>query len=552
TSAAAVVWTLAHEPESITLVSVGTWTVEISWTDTNNPSGTRYGLSKSVDNFAADISTFIAYGNGLTDKTTVAYSLTPETTYWFRVWAYNGDERETGYVTSGSTKTLYETPTLEVVINEIAWMGTDGGGFSDEWIELYNNTGGAIDLSGWKMYDSGGLIDMTFAGNIPANGYYLIENDETSVNDIAGDLVDASIDLDNNSEKLIFRNSADDLIDKVECLSGWVAGDNGAADGTGSNDVTNPGVKNTMERKDTTASGSDSNNWADNDGVTKNGEDALSGAIYGTPRQQNSTILDTTAPDAITNLSALSDVQSEINLTWTAPGDDGTGGSLTGKFRIEYSSWTDTIWSSNTTTGNGYYITLDTSSVAPLSSQSHTITGLTGDTSYYFRIWTADEVANWSALSNAATCYVSGDAFGVDIQTVTIALSYYEAGGSTVILSAVPVKSTSNVTCNFAVSATTGTAGTPWQISDTPGLDKIAVYCVINSTRPAVLDFNSEDTLTNSYQTCTAAKYSMGNENGVNVEQGGIRQSWYLIKFPLASNTTAQQSITINFKAEEP
>ena len=34
----------------------------------------------------------------------------------------------------------------EVIVSEIAWMGTTTSS-NDEWIELYNNTGSAIDLA---------------------------------------------------------------------------------------------------------------------------------------------------------------------------------------------------------------------------------------------------------------------------------------------------------------------------------------------------------------------------------------------------------------------
>ena len=39
---------------------------------------------------------------------------------------------------------------LDVVFNEIAWMGT-GADYRDEWIELHNNTTHDIDLSGWSI-----------------------------------------------------------------------------------------------------------------------------------------------------------------------------------------------------------------------------------------------------------------------------------------------------------------------------------------------------------------------------------------------------------------
>jgi hypothetical protein len=38
-----------------------------------------------------------------------------------------------------------------VVINEVAWAGTSTTKTTDEWIELYNPTGTAVDLTGWHL-----------------------------------------------------------------------------------------------------------------------------------------------------------------------------------------------------------------------------------------------------------------------------------------------------------------------------------------------------------------------------------------------------------------
>ena len=41
-----------------------------------------------------------------------------------------------------------EEPTI--LINEIAWMGTENSG-TDEWIELYNSTDSEVNLTGWRL-----------------------------------------------------------------------------------------------------------------------------------------------------------------------------------------------------------------------------------------------------------------------------------------------------------------------------------------------------------------------------------------------------------------
>jgi len=110
---------------------------------------------------------------------------------------------------------------------------------------------------------------------------------------------------------------------------------------------------------------------------------------------------DTAPPSAITRLSALTgNSAGEIDLTWTAPGDnDWTGNLVEGsKFKIQRSSYV-VSWSASDA-----QITIDTTTVA-CSDQSYTVTGLTEGTTYYLRIWTCDETPNWSGLSNAATAW---------------------------------------------------------------------------------------------------------------------------------------------------
>ena len=46
----------------------------------------------------------------------------------------------------------YTQSTRDVVISEVAWMGTTTAS-TDEWIELYDHTGSAIDFAGWTPSD---------------------------------------------------------------------------------------------------------------------------------------------------------------------------------------------------------------------------------------------------------------------------------------------------------------------------------------------------------------------------------------------------------------
>ena len=161
---------------------------------------------------------------------------------------------------------------LDVVINEVAWGGT-AASTADEWIELYNNTGAAVDLSGWTLTD-GGDISISLAGVIPAHGYFLLERtDDNTVSDIPADQIYTG-SLNNNGERLELRDATNTLIDSADGSGGWPGG-------SGS-----PGYF-SMERIDPTAADAPTN-WAANDGLTRNGHDADGNPLNGTPKARNS------------------------------------------------------------------------------------------------------------------------------------------------------------------------------------------------------------------------------------------------------------------------
>ena len=78
-----------------------------------------------------------------------------------------------------------------VVINEVAWAGSSASAY-DEWIELYNTTGSAINLTGWKIVDDNGAQTYNLSGTIPANGYFLIERTQ-AVTSVTADVLVSSV-----------------------------------------------------------------------------------------------------------------------------------------------------------------------------------------------------------------------------------------------------------------------------------------------------------------------------------------------------------------------
>ncbi len=107
---------------------------------------------------------------------------------------------------------------------------------------------------------------------------------------------------------------------------------------------------------------------------------------------------ETTAPSAITNLSTPTVTSASVTLRWTCPGDDGSVGQAS-TYDIRYATVaiTDANWNSASQVAN------EPSPLAAGQTQSYTVTGLNPNTTYYFAMKTADEVPNWSTLSNVVS-----------------------------------------------------------------------------------------------------------------------------------------------------
>ena len=179
--------------------------------------------------------------------------------------------------TPSSTPSPIPEPTPEsgnVVINEIAWMGTKAD-TNDEWMELHNTGGQTIDLAGWTIAATDGTPTITLSGSISPYGFYLLERsvDNLSISDITADKTYTGA-LENGGEQLELRDLSSNLRDSVNASSGWFAGDNA--------------TKSSMERVNPSQSGSEAANWKTNSGLIRNGLDKTGNPINGTPRQPNS------------------------------------------------------------------------------------------------------------------------------------------------------------------------------------------------------------------------------------------------------------------------
>lgn len=86
-------------------------------------------------------------------------------------------------------KPINAANSLDVVINEIAWMGTEIS-YNDEWIELYNNSNSPINLEGWILKAEDGSPETILEGIMPGYGFHLLERtDDTSVPSVIADQI---------------------------------------------------------------------------------------------------------------------------------------------------------------------------------------------------------------------------------------------------------------------------------------------------------------------------------------------------------------------------
>ncbi len=131
-----------------------------------------------------------------------------------------------------------------------------------------------------------------------------------------------------------------------------------------------------------------------------------------------STDLENIAPLAVTDFDAVNPTSSSITLTWTASGDDNSTGTAS-EYDIRYStsSITDANWSS------AAQLSGEPSPQVAGSSEQLVVSGLNPSTTYYFALKIADEVPNWSGLSNIASNITSVEQTAPSIVADLITLS---------------------------------------------------------------------------------------------------------------------------------
>jgi hypothetical protein len=173
---------------------------------------------------------------------------------------------------SSSPLNICPPPTVDVIINEVAWAGTRA--FSgDEWIELYNAGTGVADLTNWRIEAADGDPSIPLSGSIPANGYFLLERGSQNVVVGVNGLVYSSGLLSDSGETLYLLNDKSTIVDTVNS--------NGGAWPASSSSPNFPSMERTGNVPDSDFV------WLTFAGTTFTAQDAVGNNIYGTPGSAN-------------------------------------------------------------------------------------------------------------------------------------------------------------------------------------------------------------------------------------------------------------------------
>jgi len=140
-------YTLAVAPVNLQITEVYSSSVTLVWENGGNPVWTRYGVARAEDeNFTVNPTTVVTFTDNLIQLTTTVTGLSGDTTYYFRVWAYNGDGVESYYSEVISTKTLLGIPAKPIGFYGVALSTVS---IKWEWIitkcatyyQIYNTDG---------------------------------------------------------------------------------------------------------------------------------------------------------------------------------------------------------------------------------------------------------------------------------------------------------------------------------------------------------------------------------------------------------------------------
>jgi hypothetical protein len=268
------------------------------------------------------------------------------------------------------------------------------------------------------------------------------------------------------------------------------------------------------------------------------------------------------SPAAITTLSGIAELDGNVTLSWSAPGDDDwTGNISNGQYRIKWTTRTVVDWTSSfgSDYSNHYQLEFATATSSG-NPETRVVTGLSGGVTYYFHIWTRDEdtgannPGNWSSISNGSTVTIT-EVLSISLSTDTYNFGEIAVNTSSNAVTGITITNDGNVTQVYSVVVDSVTLSdnrpSVWKSTNTAtgvGHDRFILYGIFNTGRASLSDFDTNDVIQDTSQLSTSTRYrddDGGDQSGASVPIGETRDMWLRIDMPTTVTTAAEENIKI-------
>ncbi len=260
-------------------------TLQVSWSSTDDGVGvSSYDVEYKIGN--EDWSSLFLH----TTTTESEIQVEQQQEYFFRARARDVLENISEW--SGDEDSVFFADwTKDVVINEVAWMGTSAvknlsnDCTKNEWLELYNGTAENINLDSWALgilSPNGDVQTIELSGSILPEDYYLIVRKlgkRQALKNIEIGQIFESIDIPNNGGSLVLKDESGNIIDEVDFSTGWPGG---SVSSGPNNNFYQP-----MSRVSPNAPGSLSSNWGTSSHLSMFGSTDNCGELFGSPGKKN-------------------------------------------------------------------------------------------------------------------------------------------------------------------------------------------------------------------------------------------------------------------------
>ena len=263
---------------------------------------------------------------------------------------------------------------------------------------------------------------------------------------------------------------------------------------------------------------------------------------------------DNVSPAAIINLAASTGTfPGEIDLSWTASGDNvNTGNISNGQYHIKYSSETAHTWD------NMPYEIQWSTNTSPGNNENKTIGSLIEGTTYYFYIKIADEVPNWSGISNKPNASAQISSISISLDSSAYDFGTVLKNSTNVSVSSITVTNNGNVNERYSLHLAAPAGWTP--VTDTaPGTEEFRMCGNFQTATAQSSHFDIggsfSDAIGTTQRVCSSGDFSKDDEGetakGYNVPPSEDRHLWFRFESPTSTTLTTQQTITVTVTAEQ-